>query len=125
MLYALLYIGAATGATYSRAGGNLSCRLSTPLTDQPRQTVSVYEYRMQAQLWHQVPMLLASARIKLLGCPACSLFRWLTPMLSDCSCYVVARRPPDYEPDCVLSDSIMLLKKVNVSCHPCVVAIVI
>lgn len=118
MLYALLYIGAATGATYSCAGGILSCRLSAPLADQTRQPVSVYGYRMQVQLWHQVLMLLASARIKLLGCPACSLFRWLAPVSSDCSCYVVARRPPDYEPDCESyitssSRSIIWSKKIS------------
>jgi len=38
MLYALLYIGAATGATYSCAGGILPCRLSAPLADQTRQS---------------------------------------------------------------------------------------
>ncbi len=38
----MLYIGAATGATYSCAGGNLPCRLSAPLAEQPRQTVSVF-----------------------------------------------------------------------------------
>jgi len=38
----MLYIGAATGATYSCAGGNLPCRLSAPLTGQSRQTASVY-----------------------------------------------------------------------------------
>ena len=45
MLYALLYIRAATGATYSCAGGNLSCRLSAPLAEQTRQPVSVYLVR--------------------------------------------------------------------------------
>jgi len=45
----MLYIGAATGATYSCAGGNLSCRLSAPLADQPRQTASVYGTGRQAR----------------------------------------------------------------------------
>ena len=49
-------------------------------------------YRMQVQPWHQVLMLLASARIKLLGCPACNLFRWLAPVSSDCSCCIASPR---------------------------------
>ena len=53
---------------------------------------SCYVYRMQVQPWHQVLMLLASARIKLLGCPACSLFRWLAPVSSDCSCCIASPR---------------------------------
>ena len=82
-------VGAATGATYSCAGGILSRRLSAPLADQTRQPYLCMVTGRQARYhtWsfrrilsgHPVPIL-----VQLIAVP----------------CYVVARRPPNYEPDC-------------------------